>query len=85
MQWCLQSRNSCNQTPSYTELQKLYQLLQKDHEQIGKEFQHQQQVNEETAHDLKERERDADELVNLVHMKCDIMKTLEKRLALVKR
>ena len=34
---------------------------------------------------MKERERDTDELVNLVHMKCDIMKTLEKRLALVKK
>lgn len=34
---------------------------------------------------MKEKERDADELANLVHMKCDIMKTLEKRLALVKK
>lgn len=34
---------------------------------------------------MKEKEREADELANLVHMKCDIMKTLENRMAQVKK
>lgn len=33
---------------------------------------------------MKEKEREADELANLVHMKCEVMKTLEKRLAQIK-
>ena len=79
------SSNSHDQTPSYTELQKLYQSLQQDQERVGQEFQNEQEVNEEMARDSEEKERDADELAAVVCTKCEVIKTLEKRLVQEKK
>ena len=57
----------------------------KDHERVSQSFQNQQPQNQELAAELEEKEKDAEELANLVQTKSEAIKTLKTKLVDAKR
>ena len=80
-----ESRNSPGDQQSVADLHKLYDNLQKEHEQVGSAFQNLKDQNEELARDLAEREADLQELANLVSTKDEVIKNGERRLLQAKK
>ena len=70
---------------SHNDLKKKYESLQKDYKRVGQAFQNQQEQNQELTALLEEREKEAEELANLVRNKCRIIKNLERRLLNAKK
>lgn len=70
---------------SHNELRKMYEALLKDHERVGQAFKNQQAQNQELAQELDEKEKEAEELANLVQTKCEVVKNLERRLVHAKK
>ena len=70
---------------SHDDLKKKYESLQKDYKRVGQAFQNQQEQNQELTALLEEREKEAEELANLVRNKYRIIKNLERRLLNAKK
>ena len=66
---------------SHDDLKKKYESLQKDYKRVGQAFQNQQEQNQELTALLEEREKEAEELANLVRNKDEVVKNLERRLS----
>ena len=64
---------------SHDDLKKKYESLQKDYKRVGQAFQNQQEQNQELKALLEEREKEAEELANLVRNKDEVVKNLERR------
>ena len=69
----------------HNNLKKKYESLQKDYKRVGQAFQNQQEQNQELTALLEEREKEAEELANLVRNKYRIIKNLERRLLNAKK
>ena len=76
---------SSNPERPYDELQKKYEVLQKDHDRVGLAFQNQKEQNQELARELQERQSEAEELANLVRTKDEVVKNLEWRFVNAKK
>ena len=70
---------------SHDDLKKKYESLQKDYKRVGQAFQNQQEQNQELMALLEEREKEAEELANLVWNKDEVIKNLERRLLNAKK
>ena len=70
---------------SHNDLKKKYESLQKDYKRVGQAFQNQQEQNQELMALLEEREKEAEELANLVWNKDEVIKNLERRLLNAKK
>ena len=70
---------------SYNDLRKLYENLQKEHERVGQAFQTQQHQNADLTQELAKKEKDAEELADLVRDKCEVIKNMERRLVQAKK
>ena len=57
----------------------------KDYKRVGQAFQNQQEQNQELTALLEEREKEAEELANLVRNKDEVIKNLERRLLNAKK
>ena len=68
---------------SHDDLKKKYESLQKDYKRVGQAFQNQQEQNQELTTLLEEREKEAEELANLVRNKDEVVE--KPREALLKR
>ena len=73
-------------------LQKLWWQLPKDHERLAQALRNQEKETKLLGQQLEEKEKeyeevgnDAEELANLVRTKCEVIKTLEKRLVEAKK
>ena len=58
---------------SHDDLKKKYESLQKDYKRVGQAFQNQQEQNQELTALLEEREKEAEELANLVRNKDEVV------------
>ena len=78
----LQSTASSQQPAdtSHDDLKKKYESLQKDYKRVGQAFQ-----NQELTALLEEREKEAEELANLVQNKDEVVKNLERGLLNAKK
>ena len=65
---------------SHDDLKKKYESLQKDYKRVGQAFQ-----NQELTALLEEREKEAEELANLVQNKDEVVKNLERGLLNAKK
>ena len=54
----------------------MYETLQKDFKRVGQAFQNQKEQNQELTEQLAEREKEAEELANLVRTEMRLLKTL---------
>ena len=80
-----QSALSADAALSYNDLRNLYENLLKEHERVGQAFQTQQNQNEDLAQELAEKEKDVEELADLVPVKCEVIKNMERRLVQAKK
>ena len=64
---------------SLDDLKKKYESLQEDYKRVGEAFQNQQEQNQELTALLDKREKEAEELANLVRNKDEVVKNLERR------
>ena len=70
---------------SHDDLKKKYESLQKDYKRVGQAFQNQQEQKQELTTLLKECEKEAEQLANLVRNKNEVVKNLERRLLNAKK
>lgn len=70
---------------NYSDLRKLHENFLKEQEKVGQAFQTQQNQNEELAQELAEKEKNAEELADLVRTKCKVIKNMERRLVQAKK
>ena len=80
-----QSSQSDDAALSYNDLRKLYENLLKEHERVGQAFQTQQTQNEVLAEALAKKEKDAEELADLMRNKGEVIKNMERRLVQAKK
>lgn len=80
-----QKQSSANDSPTYNELCKLYENMMKEYERVAHAFQNQKTQNVELVEELVEKEKDVEELADLVQTKCEVIKNMERGVVQAKR